>query len=438
MYLNRLAIVKRFSNLLRKPLHNYVPVLYFGVRQLSEFNFDAQIQKLQYYQVDDFEELKGNIAQLKRAFQKMDTKNQGYITMYELSQYLQERGLYLENHPLLVQQVKKLFHNGSSVITWDNFAKTILQEERTVLHRAFCGKLAIPNWKNFCQSLQKIFNEVKENRDGEVATYIPELGKQDPEWFGVSVVSVDGQQFELGDSKQLFPIESCVKPIIYTKAVEELGYDYVHKFVGKEPSGAKFNALLLDNDQKPHNACINAGSIAICGLLHAHDSANVNYSKIVNALQEYSGGLPIDLNQEVYLSEKKTGNRNYSLAYFMASQGTFPQESPVQDTVDFYFKMCSLNVSCQHLATTAAMYANRGRSPTTGKKLLRYDIVKQTLQLLYTYGMYDYTGEWNSKCGAPAKSGKYKQKYLLYRSFRRSVSRSTKYFRNVYFQSQIG
>ncbi|MFM8412772.1 MAG: glutaminase, partial [Alphaproteobacteria bacterium] len=35
--------------------------------------------------------------------------------------------------------------------------------------------------------------------EGEVATYIPELGKADPDKFGICIVTADGRVYEVGD-----------------------------------------------------------------------------------------------------------------------------------------------------------------------------------------------------------------------------------------------
>ncbi len=80
------------------------------------------------------------------------------------------------------------------------------------------------------------------------------------------------------------------KPLNYAIALNELGSDVVHRYVGQEPSGGKFNALELDynserivsplsiamgNDgffssiftEKPHNPMVNTGSIVVSSLL---------------------------------------------------------------------------------------------------------------------------------------------------------------------------
>jgi glutaminase len=59
--------------------------------------------------------------------------------------------------------------------------------------------------------------------DGDCATYIPILAEANPEWFSVSICTVDGQQFSFGDTDVNFSIQSCVKPLMYAVAVEDRG-----------------------------------------------------------------------------------------------------------------------------------------------------------------------------------------------------------------------
>lgn len=54
----------------------------------------------------------------------------------------------------------------------------------------------------------------------------------------------------VGDTKVPFCLQSCVKPLKYAIAVNDLSTDYVHRYVGKEPSGLRFNKLFLDEDGK--------------------------------------------------------------------------------------------------------------------------------------------------------------------------------------------
>lgn len=67
-----------------------------------------------------------------------------------------------------------------------------------------------------------------------------------PEYWGVSVCTIDGQRFSIGDTSIPFTLQSCSKPLTYAIALERLGQEVVHQYVGQEPSGRNFNELVLD------------------------------------------------------------------------------------------------------------------------------------------------------------------------------------------------
>src|SRR5262245_28422404 len=71
--------------------------------------------------------------------------------------------------------------------------------------------------------LASLWNKVKGLDQGEVATYIPELAKANPDWFGLCLVTTDGTVYEMGDSRQLFTIQSVSKPFAYGMALERCG-----------------------------------------------------------------------------------------------------------------------------------------------------------------------------------------------------------------------
>ena len=93
--------------------------------------------------------------------------------------------------------------------------------------------------------LSKLYCEVKPNLKGNIATYIPELAKIDPKLFGISVCTIDGQKYSVGDSDFGFCVQSCSKPISYLIAIQENGFDKVHDCMGCEPSGVEFNNAIL-------------------------------------------------------------------------------------------------------------------------------------------------------------------------------------------------
>ena len=109
------------------------------------------------------------------------------------------------------------------------------------------------------------------NTDGEVANYIPELRKANPAHFGISVATIDGHVYEVGDTAVPFTIQSISKAFVFALALEQLGAEKVEATIGVEPSGEPFNSIHLNSDNRPFNAMVNAGAIACSGLIYRKD-----------------------------------------------------------------------------------------------------------------------------------------------------------------------
>ena len=238
--------------------------------------------------------------------------------------------------------------------------------------------------------------------EGEVATYIPELGQADPSSFGIVVVTTDGHVYEVGDTDLEFTIQSISKPFVFGMALEDCGRDAVLERVGVEPSGNPFNAIVVDDRNRPFNPMVNAGAIVATGLI------DPRFAKIADAphhehVRQVRRAGPGSLDEKVYRSESATGDRNRSIAWLMRSFGMI--DGDVDAIVDDYFQQCSLLVNCRDLATMAATLANRGVNPITGEHALDARYVENVLSVMSTCGMYDYAGEWVYTVGLPAKSG---------------------------------
>jgi glutaminase len=119
----------------------------------------------------------------------------------------------------------------------------------------------MPNWEEFTHRIEGLYESISEVKGGANATYIPILEKADSNWFGISVCTVDGQRFDIGDTNIDFSIQSCVKPLVYGVAIEDVGLERVHRHVGIEPSGLAFNEVSLNDDGVPHNPMVNAGML---------------------------------------------------------------------------------------------------------------------------------------------------------------------------------
>ncbi|KAK6021128.1 hypothetical protein OSTOST_13210 [Ostertagia ostertagi] len=64
----------------------------------------------------------------------------------------------------------------------------------SLIVQALQNDLVIPSWGAFADEIRRIYDECLEIRDGTVASYIPQLARQSPHLWGVSVCTVDGQR----------------------------------------------------------------------------------------------------------------------------------------------------------------------------------------------------------------------------------------------------
>jgi len=240
------------------------------------------------------------------------------------------------------------------------------------------------------------------DNSGEVATYIPELGKANPDDFGICIVTADGKVHEVGNTKQEFTIQSISKPFTYGMAVEIYGQDKVTQHVGVEPSGDAFNSIELENGtNRPFNPMVNAGAITSTALLF--DEYGDKTIDMVLERFSAAAGRKLTVDKDVYKSESRTGHRNRAIAHLLLNFGMISEN--IESALDVYFQQCAILVNCKDLAVMAATLANLGKNPITQEDVYDIDRVKDMLSIMLTCGMYDYSGQWAYKVGVPAKSG---------------------------------
>ena len=250
--------------------------------------------------------------------------------------------------------------------------------------------------------LETLHRRLLAERSGAVATYIPELAKADPESLAICLVTVDGHVYAVGDSDTPFTIQSMSKPFTYGHALKVHGPDHVLARVGVEPTGESFNAIVLDEvNNRPYNPMVNAGAIAVAGMMPGADAA----AREAGLLDLFSrlAGRPLSLDAAVYRSESETGHRNRAIAYMMLSGGMMDGEP--EAVLDLYFRQCSVLVTARDMAVMAATLAHRGTNPLTGVAVYEPEQVREVLTVMNTCGMYNYAGQWAHEVGLPAKSG---------------------------------
>jgi glutaminase len=237
--------------------------------------------------------------------------------------------------------------------------------------------------------------------DGAVADYIPELGKADPAHFGISLATLDGHVYEVGDTRLPFTIQSMSKPFVFALALDTLGAARVESAIGVEPSGDPFNSIRLNADNHPFNAMVNAGAITCSGLIREAKGDGA-FEYIREALGRFAGR-ELDVDEAVYASESATGDRNRAIAYLLRTSTVIKDN--VDAVLEVYFRQCSILVTARDIAVMAATLANRGVNPVTGEQVMTPYAISRTLSVMTSSGMYDYAGEWIYRVGIPAKSG---------------------------------
>ena len=248
-------------------------------------------------------------------------------------------------------------------------------------------------------------NNKKYGQEGKLASYIPGLLKANPNDLGVAIVDLEGRKFYAGECEKKFTIQSISKVISLILALGDNGRSNVFKKVNVEPTGDGFNSIvnLETKDRKrPYTPMSNAGAIATTALIYGENEKD-KLHRIIEFTRKATNNKTIGINEEVYLSEKETGDRNRALAYFMKSNGMI--SGNVDEILDLYFRQCSIEINAIDLAMFGSVLANDGVTPWSGERLLSRENCRIVKTIMVTCGMYDASGEFAVHVGVPAKSG---------------------------------
>lgn len=253
--------------------------------------------------------------------------------------------------------------------------------------------------------LQQILQECRPyTGQGALASYIPELARQDPDRLGIAVFHKDGTLVEAGDSRRSFTIQSVMKPLSLLLALQDNGRETVRAHVGVEATGKPFDAInVADNAllAKHLNPMVNAGAILMCQLIGG-ETYDHRFQRLLDFIRRLADNDEIALDQEVYHSEKATGSKNRALAYLLKAHGLI--RGDVEELLDCYFRACSIRVSAADLARIGCVLACHGQLPG-GDRLFPAAYGRFVNANLMTCGMYDGSGDFAIRVGVPAKSG---------------------------------
>lgn len=266
--------------------------------------------------------------------------------------------------------------------------------------------------------LAEIYQEIREySHEGRVASYIPELARIDGNKFGVHLLTVSGEEFPYGASDEKFSIQSISKVLSLAQAFSITG-DSIWERVGVEPSGTPFNSIIqLEYEQGvPRNPLINAGALVVADILITN--CPDPEQQFLELIRQMSGNQAIKFNERVADSEFETGFLNASLINMLKSFGKI--QNDIERVLKFYYRQCSVEMSCRDLSRTFLAFAAHDRAFAFGGTNLTNSQVKRINAIMQVCGFYDEAGEFSFRVGLPGKSGVgggivavYPQKYAV-------------------------
>eukprot|EP00039_Didymoeca_costata_P013278 m.199349 g.199349 ORF g.199349 m.199349 type:complete len:568 (-) comp15726_c1_seq2:2175-3878(-) len=344
-----------------------------------------------------------------------DTNGDGFLSRRIFLKLLAERGL-MPDDPRLAKMFEKL-----STMPLDESSNTLKALARVaafggnLVADALGSRLSIPDFTMFQKNMRIMFEDLREENSGVLSNRPPALQFADPTKFAVSVCTIDGQRFSLGDYDHMFTLQSLASPFIYGAILEDRGENYIYSRVGREPSGLKYDAIELKNTNstddklpkaKPHNPLINAGAILCTSLLNSTQNVPTRLKTFHGLWADVCAREKAEVSCDtvVMLSERSTSSRSRALAYMLRENNCLDKTKPVEETLELFFSINSTMSCSDDLAVAAATLANAGVNPLHGNRVFSEESVRMMTSVLLSCGMYDASGEWAFSIGVPAKA----------------------------------
>jgi len=241
------------------------------------------------------------------------------------------------------------------------------------------------------------------NTDGQNSQVYPALARVPSDLFGICIVGVSGNVYQVGDAGVEFSIMSVSKPFVFALVCEVIGVEEARAKIGANATGYAFNSLagIERNPKGLTNPMVNSGAIATTSLVPGATHEE-KWQFLHDGLSRFAGRT-LPLNEEVFVSASATNFRNQSIARMLQSYGSIYLDPA--DAVDLYTKQCSLNVTAKDLAIMAATLADGGVNPVTKERVVDASVCHYTLAVMATAGLYETSGDWLYDIGLPGKSG---------------------------------
>lgn len=146
---------------------------------------------------------------------------------------------------------------------------------------------------------------------------------------------------------------------------------------------------------------INAGAITVASLLPGN-SVEMKVKAVTGFLSQVTGH-EHTINQEVFQSEFETAYRNRAIANYLKANDFL--EGTVDEALETYLQLCSIEISTEDLAKLGQFLANDGIVLSSNKRFISHKTAQFTKALMMTCGLYNASGKYAATIGFPMKSG---------------------------------
>ena len=258
--------------------------------------------------------------------------------------------------------------------------------------------------KELAEIVSDAYEHCKKIKEGNNATYIPYLAKENSDLFAISLCCVDGDVVNIGDYEYVFGMESISKVATALLILKEYGCETILKMIGADATGLPYNsimAILLENNH-PSTPLVNAGAIAAVSMVPPVGNKGQKWKSICDNINALCGSRS-EFIEELYHSEALSNFNNRSIAWLLKSYNRIYDDPEL--SLDLYTKQCSLGVTTEQLSVFAATIAGGGVNPKSGAKVFDGRLSAKIISMMASVGFYEHSGNWLFSSGIPAKSG---------------------------------
>ncbi|KAM9854359.1 glutaminase liver isoform, mitochondrial [Aulostomus maculatus] len=271
----------------------------------------------------------------------------------------------------------------------------------SLILKALQGRFVIPDFSTFTEETQKLFSKCRQ------LLSVQEDSRDSSKW-SVSVCTVDGQRLSLGDWASPLPLGEVSWPLLYGVAVDLLGSDLVHRYVGVDQYSRHDSPFTLTKTGIPHSPLTETGAIITTSLLQLAGrlcaEEEEKYDSVLNVIQRLCNKEHATLNCTSYQSSRTASVRLHALSFYLQEKKCSPEKVDVNAAVDLMLQCSSTEVTCESGAAMAASLANGGLCPLSGDQVLSPGTTRSMLSMMQVAGMKDYSATFLYKTSVPAVS----------------------------------